>query len=54
MASRLSGTTINATVAAGTRIPPTPNPATVPIATTKAGSVGFAADRAPPNIAMTR
>lgn len=51
VARRLSGTTISATVAAGTSMPPTPNPATVPIATTKAGSVGLAADRAPPNIA---
>lgn len=51
MARRLSGTTIRATVAAGTRIPPTPKPAMVPIATTNAGFVGSAAASAPPKTA---
>lgn len=52
VARKASGTQINATVADGTRTPPTPNPEIVPIATASFGVSGVAADNAPPNAVM--
>lgn len=52
VAKNASGTHINATVADGTRTPPTPNPEIVPIATASLGVFGVAADNAPPKAVM--
>lgn len=48
VARKASGTQINATVADGTRTPPTPNPEMVPKATASFGVLGVALDNAPP------
>jgi len=54
VASRESGTTIRAVVAAGTRTPPTPKLAIVPRATASLGVSGVVAARAPVNAAGFR
>ena len=51
VAMRLSGQTVMAMVAAGTRTPPTPNPARVPSAIVVFGLSGVVVARAPPNAA---
>lgn len=51
VARRASGTTIKATVALGTRTPPTPKLARVPKATAVFALSGFDTARAPPNAA---
>lgn len=47
----VSGVTVMATVAAGTRTPPTPKPASVPRATASLGASGVTQARDPPNAA---
>ncbi len=47
-----SGHTVTAIVAAGTRIPPIPKPASISMAIATWGLVGLAAARAPPKAAM--
>ena len=49
-----SGVTIMATVAAGTRTPPTPNEARAPRATVVLGLVGLALARAPPKAVIKK
>jgi hypothetical protein len=51
VAMRSPGQTVIAMVAAGTRTPPTPNPARVPSATVVLGLSGVVAASAPPNTA---
>jgi hypothetical protein len=51
VAMRLSGQTVIAMVAAGTRTPPTPKPARVPSATVVFALLGVVVARAPPKAA---
>jgi hypothetical protein len=50
----VSGVTVMATVAAGTRTPPTPNPERVPSATARRGVSGVTVARAPPKAAVRK